>query len=180
MKEFPILFSAPMIQSLLDGHKTMTRRIVKGIDHDLLDMMCEDVETETPNSELLDLLYGPSTDDDGKRIDEQWLVRCTECPEEGVLTMGQGYGQVGDALVVEGTEIKLEITDVRLEKIRDITLGEICKEGLAGSIYEFAPVQAGFKFFAALWDEIYGSGSWDENPWVWVIEFKRVDSEGYY
>jgi hypothetical protein len=75
------------------------------------------------------------------------------------------------------SRITLEITGVRLEKIRNITLGEICKEGLAGSIYEFTPVQAGFKFFAGFWDEIYGSGSWDANPWVWVIEFKRVDSE---
>jgi hypothetical protein len=86
------------------------------------------------------------------------------------------YGQAGDLLSVDGVDGALEITDVRLKKIRDITLGEICKEGLAGSIYEFTPVQAGFKFFAGFWDEIYGSGSWSANPWVWVIEFKRVDN----
>ena len=176
MKEFPILFSAPMIQSLLDGHKTMTRRIVKGIDHDLLDMMCEDVETETPNSELLDLLYGPSTDDDGKRIDEQWLVRCTECPEEGVLTMGQGYGQVGDALVVEGTEIKLEITDVRVERLQDVSDSGAKAEGITVGKNTPQAVDQ----FCRLWRDINGEESWSANPWVWVIEFKRVDSEGYY
>lgn len=109
-KERPILFNDEMVRAILEGRKTQTRRVVKGIDHDLLDMMSEDIESGAPNSEMLELLYGPSTDDDGKPIPDQWLVRCTECPEEGVLTLGQGYGRPGDRLWVRET-----FSDVNLQ-----------------------------------------------------------------
>jgi hypothetical protein len=77
----------------------------------------------------------------------------------------------------QASRITLEITDVRVERLQEITLGDICKEGLASSIYDFKPVQAGFLAFEELWDSIYGPDSWDANPWVWVIEFKRIGQE---
>lgn len=70
--------------------------------------------------------------------------------------------------------ILLEIVSVRIERVQDVTLGDICKEIGAASIYEFRPATYGFDVFAELWDEIYGQGSWNANPWVWVVEFKRV------
>jgi hypothetical protein len=72
------------------------------------------------------------------------------------------------------SRILLEIVSVRVERLHAITLGDICKEGLARSIYDFKPATAGFGAFADLWQSINGAGSWDANPWVWVVEFKRV------
>lgn len=70
------------------------------------------------------------------------------------------------------SRILLEITAVRVERLQQITIGEICKEGLARSMYEFIPVTTAFDAFAELWNST--GGDWDANPWVWVIEFKRV------
>lgn len=67
------------------------------------------------------------------------------------------------------SRILLEITDVRVERVQDISYQDAIAEGfgLAG-----APIEA----FHALWDSIYkarGAG-WDANPFVWVIEFKKL------
>lgn len=71
------------------------------------------------------------------------------------------------------SRILLEITDVRVERLQHITIGQICKEGLARSMYEFMPVTQAFDAFAELWNST--GGDWDANPWVWVVEFKRVE-----
>lgn len=234
MKQIPILLNGEMVRAILDGRKTQTRRVVKSIDHDLLDMMSEDAETGAPDSELLELLYGPSTDDNGKSVADQWMVRCTECPEEGVLTLGQGFGRVGDRLWVReawqgplvpyelshelfkdseqfespqyceyranggstpvfinaddeecqrwrpsihmprwASRITLEITSVRVQRLQDISEDDSMAEGIPFEGDQPSPRDN----FSALWESIRGAGSWDENPWVWVIEFKRVDSE---
>ena len=238
MKQIPILLNGEMVRAILDDRKTQTRRVVKSIDHDLLDMMSEDAVTGAPDSELLELLYGPSTDDNGKSVADQWMVRCTECPEEGVLTLGQGFGRIGDRLWVRETHafvpqtayrcstgiyqqvnpndnyeacvyrqnfdrsrsfpwrpsihmprwasrITLEITDVRVERLQDISEEDAWQEGVQEWIGKETPwkgklAPATVHGFASLWESIAGPGSWDANPWVWVIEFKRVDSAGYY
>jgi hypothetical protein len=225
VKQIPILLNGEMVRAILDGQKTQTRRVVKSIDHDLLDMMSEDAETGAPDSELLELLYGPSTDDNGKSVADQWLVRCTECPEEGVLTLGQGFGRIGDRLWVRETHafvpqtayrcstgiyqqvnpndnyeacvyrqnfdrsrsfpwrpsihmprwasrIMLEVTDVRVEQLQDVSDSGAKAEGITVGKNTPQAVDQ----FCRLWRDINGEESWSANPWVWVIEFKRVDS----
>ena len=70
----------------------------------------------------------------------------------------------------------LEVVSVRPERLQDITLGEICKEGLAKSIYDFKPVQAGLDAWIELWDSINAKRGypWEINPWCWVLSFKQV------
>lgn len=78
----------------------------------------------------------------------------------------------------EASRIDLAITGVRLERLQDISEADALAEGVnvhpdhhgkpRDSIY--SPVQA----YRDLWDKINGAGSWAENPWVWVVEFKRV------
>ncbi|ELQ6001609.1 hypothetical protein R2215_003640 [Cronobacter turicensis] len=72
------------------------------------------------------------------------------------------------------SRITLEITGVRVERLQAITLGDICKEFGCG-LYDFRPATYGFQAWEELWKSIYGDDSFQANPWVWVIEFKRVE-----
>lgn len=74
------------------------------------------------------------------------------------------------------SRITLEITGVRVERLQAITLGDICKE-IGCGLYDFRPATDGFRVWAELWNSIYGADSWQANPWVWVVEFKRVEVE---
>lgn len=67
------------------------------------------------------------------------------------------------------SRISLEITGVRVERLQDISVGDCCNEG--APLEQTHAVQT---WYEELWESINGRGSWDANPWVWVIEFKRV------
>ncbi|WP_085715674.1 hypothetical protein [Pseudomonas sp. B28(2017)] len=78
------------------------------------------------------------------------------------------------------SRILLEITDVRVERLQDISLAQVRKEGcevrefwLFGSDAEERQ-KIGARVFGNLWASINGEESWRSNPWAWVIEFKRV------
>lgn len=68
------------------------------------------------------------------------------------------------------SRILLEITDVRVERLNDISEEDARSEGISGSSARDVK-----EAYAALWRSIYGSDSWRANPWVWVIEFKRIE-----
>ncbi len=69
----------------------------------------------------------------------------------------------------------LEITDVRIERLRDISEEDAEAEGIDffRSIPDVDETLTAKELFSALWDSIYLN--WDENPWVWVIEFKLAE-----
>ncbi|WP_396122164.1 hypothetical protein [Escherichia coli] len=83
------------------------------------------------------------------------------------------------------SRILLEITNVRVERLNDISECDARDEGVppAGSLLpdhpgtfltpkgDFAMAKVAFQ---RLWESIYGEESWNANPWVWVIEFKRI------
>lgn len=62
--------------------------------------------------------------------------------------------------------ILLEITSVRVERLKDISHEDAMAEGMAwdDAVYDYS----------RLWESLNGPGSWDANPWVWVVEFKRA------
>lgn len=68
--------------------------------------------------------------------------------------------------------ITLEITAVRVERLNDISDGDAISEGC--SISDMKSGDCVADVFARLWSSIYGVDSWNANPWVWVIEFRRV------
>lgn len=84
------------------------------------------------------------------------------------------------------SRIPLEITDVRVERLNTISEKDAAAEGVppAGSLLtdypgtfltpkgDFATAKVAFQ---RLWESIYGAENWQANPWVWVIEFKRVE-----
>ncbi|UCP00059.1 hypothetical protein LF844_09680 [Metapseudomonas lalkuanensis] len=70
----------------------------------------------------------------------------------------------------------LEITDVRVERLQDINDEQAIAEGIdvhPSGFYGNGCITA-WCAFLELWESINGAGSWDANPWVWVVEFKRV------
>ena len=72
------------------------------------------------------------------------------------------------------SRILLEITDVRVERLNDISEEDACSEGISGSSARDIK-----EAYAALCRSIYGSDSWQANPWVWVIVFKRIEGDDH-
>lgn len=81
------------------------------------------------------------------------------------------------------SRILLEITDVRVERLNAISQEDAQAEGmeLTGWRPTYSDPDSGgevmtpYDNFAELWSSIYGEESWQATPWVWVIEFKRVE-----
>ncbi|MNJ44790.1 hypothetical protein D3C77_398560 [compost metagenome] len=200
-KERPILFNGPMVCAVLDGRKTVTRRALsarslKEIGCGVQLGECHELPVDGkvhPN----DASYYAELCPFGLPGDRLWV---RETFGLQVRRYGGGTGEHivyratnPDAIYcrsAEGKEypvkwkpsihmprhscrILLEITDVRVEPLQHITIGQICKEGLARSMYEFIPVTQAFDAFAELWSST--GGDWDANPWVWVVEFKRIE-----
>lgn len=75
------------------------------------------------------------------------------------------------------SRILLEITDVRVERLQDISEEQAIAEGVKSCERDIDPDGNDFspvELFGGLWTSINGAESWAANPWVWVVEFKRV------
>ena len=72
------------------------------------------------------------------------------------------------------SRITLEITNIRVERLQDISEADAQAEGVTESIVLPGDRGSFVASFGYLWESIYGAGSWNANPWVWVIEFERV------
>ncbi|RVT91369.1 hypothetical protein EOD42_22200 [Rhodovarius crocodyli] len=72
------------------------------------------------------------------------------------------------------SRLTLHVESVRCERLHDTTLGEICAEGLARSIYDFKPVTAGLAAWKAHCIERLGAATWEENPWVAAARVRLV------
>ena len=82
------------------------------------------------------------------------------------------------------SRILLEITDVRVERLNAINEHDALAEGVAklrgGFWKHYQPGWTQHQLsargsFVTLWKSIYGDESWNSNPWVWVIKFKRIE-----
>ena len=194
MKERPILFSAPMVRALLAGTKTQTRRIVKARDLEWMDvhqgLREPDNAERCPHGQPGDRLW----------VQEAWRAELTwnttkpsGIPDEAALwyeaddqqrNNGRGTkfkGKLRSSIHMPraASRITLEITSVRVERLQDIDLANALAEGISDTgalILDSAGNEQGGPIaeYAVLWEQINGPGSWDENPWVWVIEFRRL------
>lgn len=71
------------------------------------------------------------------------------------------------------SRITLEITGVRVERLQSISEEDAKAEGVKTECSVIGDKH--FLGFRSLWKSIYGDDSWQVNPWVWVVEFKRVE-----
>jgi hypothetical protein len=77
------------------------------------------------------------------------------------------------------SRITLEVVGVRVERLHEISTADCYAEGapgghsaIPGYAYDATPLE----HYRHVWNSINGPGSWDANPWVWVIEFRRADT----
>ncbi|RXO97950.1 hypothetical protein D9K60_00850 [Escherichia coli] len=189
MSERGMIFNAEMVRAILDGRKTQTRRPIKWKQTRFTEIGEREDGSKWPWSEdaehACDFWHPCPFGAVGDRI---W-VRETWNKYGGLLTYRADHDWIGDMRKEKvctakwvpsihmprwASRILLEITDVRVERLQSITLGDICKEVGCG-LYDFRPATYGFQVWEELWESIYGEESWKANPWVWVIEFKRVE-----
>ncbi|MDO8415534.1 MAG: hypothetical protein Q7S87_04920 [Agitococcus sp.] len=204
MKERPILFSSPMVQAILGGRKTQTRRILKH-------------EVESDNCIVIKKLSPPRINVRDPRflqfcpygvVGDQLWVRETTTEEFMGSTSFTKYVADGHISYDEWSyskttrpsifmprnfsRILLEITNVRVERLNDITDTDAIAEGIErlGNEFNCSPwrnyrigkvgemdmhCSCPRRSYMTLWESINGAGSWAENQFVWVITFKVVE-----
>ena len=187
MRERPILFSAPMVRAILDGRKTVTRRIVKARDLEWMDV--HQGLREPDNAERCpygqpggDRLYvretwaAPHAYDHlpPRLIPQDARIHYAATEDRGGLLWRPSIHMPRWA-----SRITLEVTGVRVETLQDIDLADALAEGISDTgalILDSAGNEQGGPIaeYAVLWEQINGTGSWAANPWVWCISFSRM------
>jgi hypothetical protein len=82
------------------------------------------------------------------------------------------------------SRITLEVTGVRVERLQDISEADAIAEGIDLNASAIgirttgeSPQPMAIAIYRSLWESINGPQSWDANPWVWVVEFRRIEKE---
>ncbi len=101
-------------------------------------------------------------------------------PADGSYRSGKalaGMGKVRPSIFMPrwACRIQLEIVSVRVERLRDITEQDALAEGVVQEQVTPTVKRTAYSEFKNLWCSISGGDSWDVNPWIWVVEFKRVE-----
>lgn len=188
MKERPILFNAPMVRAILAGTKTQTRRVVNPQPVELPDFNRGRLSYNVRGSVYRawnPAVMVPSCPY-GQPGDRLW-VRETFGHFERNDQLKPGceifYRADGEGPHLEpwrpsihlprwASRILLEITRVRVERLHEISRGDAMAEGCP--FPNMADGDDPRQWYAGLWEQINGPGSWIANAWVWVVEFKRV------
>ncbi|HGK4862290.1 TPA: hypothetical protein ACXLWU_000118 [Yersinia enterocolitica] len=226
MNEKPILFNAEMVNAILSGRKTMTRRIISEKTLHLFGVAagageCHPLELCDERSQSYYLEFCPL----GKPGDQLWVRECFSDLEDfdffnpSVPDVIPGYWYWADGnpewgnwtkpkpsihMPRRASRINLLITGVRVERLNDISEKDAMAEGITakeviietryegGGHVEITAERFFFvggddegyesagEAFAELWDSIYGQKegeNWQANPWVWVINFERMEAK---
>lgn len=212
IKERPILFAAPMIRALLEGRKTVTRREIKPsmrtadsqfelhqqpdgswrpmhtFDESCMDDQGTEHPIVCPYGKPGDRLWVRETWSAGGQFDQMapseidpLYVGQIRYPADG-----RSFGRARPSIHMPrwASRILLEITDVRVERLQDISEDQAKAEGVRlytdhtelGDWWHVEGIETYSadprKSFELLWSSV--GGDWQANPWVWVVEFKRV------
>ncbi len=191
----PILFSTPMVQAILEGRKTQTRRIlkVKG---------CKPFVPD--NSWKLETIIKWNKDyfPYGKIGDVLWVRETFKENFKENIALGQSnyifradgkcetdFWKPSIFMPFKACRLFLKITDIRIERLNDISETDALNEGVQVDKKNSETFQHTFytnylknshslvrnakDSFMTLWFEINTVKSWYDNPFVWVIEFQR-------
>ncbi len=201
-RERPLLFSAPMVRAILEGRKTQTRRVVKpqpeykSVGAAFASWVFKG-GLLYPNAREEVLALCPY----GQPGDQLW-VRETTIITPKHWNDGADYTHIdsdGDKRIVKylatspnreaaddyklkatpsifmprwASRITLDLTVVRVERLNKISDADCLAEGVDPLPRNcLVSIQASY---AAIWEAINGPGSWDRNPWVWVLDFAVV------
>lgn len=209
MKARPILFSAPMVRALLAGTKSQTRRLVKpqpfpngfiSTNGELLT-----INDHLPPNAML-LRVGKGINCYATSNYEGWESACPYGFVGDLLwvreTWTQHTGSMGESLDTyyaaddadirlgpwrpsihmprSASRLTLRITDVRAQRLQEISEEDATAEGATPTWNDGRPIQhdgSGAvcrERFSELWQSINGPGSWDANPWVWCVSFITI------
>jgi len=201
VKERPILFSGPMVRAILDGHKTQTRRIIT--PQPVFDgywWSHKDYSTNGEESFREGMpFFGKCPH--GQQGDRLW-VRESCCSDGWSVhyAADNDHREFGDSRCDDviklhhyaggfskqvpsihmprwASRIDLEIVGLRVERLNQITPEDAVSEGIEAFAAEHKLTGYWTTAFSRLWSTIHaadGSNGWAANPWVWVVEFRKV------
>lgn len=209
MKTKPILFSTEMVQAILEGRKTQTRRVVKpqfkeGYTPKIYKGNDErwHVESRKSRTELEFIDWNVLQKGTILWVRETWFS--TRSDNKELLEIGytghikykadNNYDPVKDCvgrswkpsiyMPKSAARIFLKITNVRVERLNNISEYDAICEGVellksTNKYRDYEDCHNHFNHarisFASLWNSINTKLTWRSNPWVWVIEFERVE-----
>jgi len=196
----PILFNTEMVRAILDGRKSCTRRICKDAnEYTVPDMDFYNADRRT---------YAVHNYADREQTEQLSVSErnCPICPGD-ILYVRETFIQIaahtfwykayGKSWMLkdlrwhpsihmpkEAARIWLKVTDVRVERLQDITENGIKNEGIRlkqkDCVSKFDYISELYFLFSRLWDSTIkksdlDSYGWNANPWVFVIEFERCE-----
>ncbi|MBG4221872.1 hypothetical protein GHV54_21385 [Pseudomonas aeruginosa] len=205
-RERPILFNDQMVRAILEGRKTVTRRVMKpqptpckdgghhwpcNVHQSMLHVerelqngegcWCGLAEAACPYGQPGDRLWvreawaadaqvdaiAPRDLSQGEPI---WYPADFSVRQTGCSMISKGRGRPSIHMPRWASRILLEITAVRVERLHDLSDPDVLAEGCSHS--EMQSGDSLVSVLARLWQST--GGDWAANPWVWVVEFKRV------
>ena len=190
----PILFSTPMVRAILDGRKTQTRRVIK-IDDAPENWKKSIAGTSIVRTSPYDAKLSRYAPGDILWVRETWTPFCvnkTSCRNSILAHPDYCYKATVDKDCVDklgckwrpsihmpraAARIFLRVTNVRAERLQEISEANAIKEGLIRTILDGAVFISAKGHFRVLWDSLNAKSGygWDTNPWVWVIGFERCE-----
>jgi hypothetical protein len=188
MTDKPIIFSAPMVRALLDGRKTQTRRMLKPQPKPLPEgMICKwhipgkhvGFNMTDEQMQRLGPKFAPYYPGDRLYVREAWA-------KDDLIDTGARYYATDDVSDLRrkrspihmprwASRLTLTVTEVRVQRLQEISEADAVAEGAEPSKREWAGVEEfglssdPFRYrkgFQALWNSLHGLDAWDANPWV--------------
>nr|DAU34521.1 MAG TPA: ASCH domain protein [Caudoviricetes sp.] len=200
----PILFNTDMVRAIMDGRKTCTRRVVKTrrkdacgfyvtkrTDGSFTGIYEYDEDERMFENQLIppykpgDILYVRETwhrytkrvgKGEGCHLEEHYGYKASIANSEDV----EEPWKPSIHMPKEAARIWLKVTDVRVERLQEITADDIRNEGLSSAAVHCGDMEIALKEWENLWNSTIkksdlGRYDWNASPWVWVIEFERCE-----